>query len=204
MLLSYTGGALVQGLFIPAFSVAILLSRRDGNDSGLAVRTAVWALVEALATTAAYYVQYIPELAPGWLGDTRFFLPLRELIELPVTPLAALGTAACRTHRFYGPLFFGLLMFFGLPLVRRKLSHRLVFPLAFGTLAAFLSLNVLRSGLGKTHIFQFTKDELVLLPLTAIVYGLLVETRALRGRWRKALASALLAGWVVGGRGARS
>ncbi len=199
-LLSYAGSALVLGLFIPAFSVAILFQRKDGNFPGLAVRAAFWALVGALLAIALYYIQYIPELAPGWLdaSETSTAAASSELIQLRVTPLAALGTAAYRVYRFYGPLF-GLLIFLGLPFVRRKLSHRLVFPLAFGTLAAFFGLNFLRSGLGETHIFQFTKDDLLLLPLAVMVYGILVDTLALRGRWGKVVASALLAGWIAWG-----
>jgi hypothetical protein len=155
--------------------------------------------VGALSAIALYYIQYIPELAPGWLGGTETSAAApSELIQLRVTPLAALGTAAYRVYRFYGPLY-GLLIFFALPFVRRKLSHRLVFPLAFGTLVAFFALNFLRSGLGETHIFQFTKDDLLLLPLAVIVYGVLVDTLALRSRWGKAVATALLAGWIAWG-----
>jgi hypothetical protein len=198
-LLSYAGSALVLGLFIPAFSVAILLQREQGSFPSIALRAAFWALVGALAAIALYYIQYIPELAPGWLGGTETSAAAPgELIQLRVTPLAALGTAAYRVHRFYGPLY-GLLIFFALPFVRRKLSHRLAFPLAFGALAAFFGLNFLRSGLGETHIFQFTKDDLVLLPLAAVVYGVLVDSLALRSRWGKAVAATLLAGWMAWG-----
>jgi hypothetical protein len=199
-LLSYAGSALVLGLFIPAFSVAILLRREDGNMTDLAIRAAFWALVGALVAIALYYIQYIPELVPGWLGgsETSQTAASSELIQLRVTPLAALGTAAYRVYRFYGPLY-GLIIFLGLPFVSRKLSHQLILPLTVGTLATFFGLNFLRSGLGETHIFQFTKDDLVLLPLAVIVYGLLVDTLALRSRWGKAVASALLVGWIAWG-----
>jgi hypothetical protein len=65
-----------------------------------------------------------------------------------------------------------------------------------GALVCFFGLNFLRSGLGETHIFQFTKDDLVLLPLAAIVFGVFVDRLAERGRVARWVAAGVLAGWV--------
>jgi hypothetical protein len=100
-----------------------------------------------------------------------------------------------RLFLFYGPLF-GIFVFVGWYLARGHLTHRLGFPLACGTVFAFLGLNFLRSGLGGTHIFQFTKDDLVLLPMAAIVLGNLTDLSAVRGRLGKVTAAGLLAGWI--------
>jgi hypothetical protein len=112
-----------------------------------------------------------------------------------MTPIAALEMAVHRLNLFYGP-FFGLLLFVALPWVRKRVPHRLGFPLAVGALVCFFGLNFLRSGLGDTHIFQFTKDDLVLLPLAAIVFGVFVDRLTERGRLSKWVAAAVLAGWV--------
>jgi hypothetical protein len=198
-LLSYAGSALVLGLFVPAFAVTVPIRCKKGNFASLAVRAAFWALVGALTAIALYYVQYIPELVPNWLGGTESATSASsELIELDLTPLAAFRMAVHRINLFYGPLF-GALVFFGLLVVRRKFTHPLGFPLVFGTLAAFFGLNFLRSGLGETHIFQFTKDDLVLLPLAVIVFGALADGIAQRSRWGKVVAAAFLAGWMVWG-----
>jgi hypothetical protein len=161
-------------------------------------RTALWALTGAVTAVALFYVQYIPELLPGWLEPTETSVATGDLIELTVTPLAALKMAAHRINIFYGP-FFGLLIFVGLFFVRKHVAHRLALPLVVGTLVSFCGLNFLRSGLGDTHIFQFTKDALVLLPLASIVFGLTVERLRERGRIGKAAAAAVLAGWVAWG-----
>jgi hypothetical protein len=100
-----------------------------------------------------------------------------------------------RLFLFYGPVF-GTLVFAGLYFARDRITHRLAFPLACGTVFAFLGLNFLRSGLGATHIFQFTKDDLVLLPLAAIVLATLTDMAANRQDWGRAVAAALLVGWI--------
>jgi hypothetical protein len=194
-MLSYAGSTLVLGLFIPSFSAAILMRRRDAEDSARVVRTMLWSLAGALTAIALFYVQYIPELLPGWVEAETVSGSPEALIEPRFTPLAALAMAVHRLNLFYGPLF-GLLVFAALPWVRKRFSHRVAFPLVFGTLFAFLGLNFLRSGLGETHIFQFTKDDLVLLPLAAIVLGALVDTLASRGSWARITALVLLVVWV--------
>jgi hypothetical protein len=194
-ILSYAGSALVLGLFIPAFSLAVFWQRKETGDAGRALRTALWALAGALAAIALFYAQYIPELVPGWLDPSQPSRASADLIELRVTPLAALGMAVHRINLFYGP-FFGLLLFAALPWMRKRVPHRLGFPLAVGALVCFFGLNFLRSGLGDTHIFQFTKDDLVLLPLAAIVFGVVVDRLAERRRLAKWVAATALAGWI--------
>ncbi|MFQ5790317.1 MAG: hypothetical protein ACE5JI_07530, partial [Acidobacteriota bacterium] len=118
-----------------------------------------------------------------------------RLLDFRRTPVAAAATAVHRLLLFYGPLF-GALVFVGLIAGRKRFDHRLGLPLAFGTLCSFFGLNFLRSGLGATHIFQFSKDDLVLLPLGAIVLANLVDLAAARGKAGRAAATAMLAGWV--------
>ncbi len=194
-ILSYAGSALVLGLFIPAFSLAILLRRKDPGDVGKASATALWALGGALLAIGLFYVQYVPELLPGGMRQATAAGSSATLIDLQLTPMAALATTIHRLNLFYGP-FFGLLVLVALPWVRKKFSHRLTFPLGFATLFAFVGLNFLRSGMGDTHIFQFTKDDLVLLPLAAIVLGGLVDRLADRNRMARVAAYGILIGWV--------
>jgi hypothetical protein len=194
-ILSYAGSALVLGLFIPAFSLIVFWRRKETGDAGRAVRTALWALAGALTAIALFYAQYVPELVPGLLYPGQAAAASEDLIELSFTPIAALEMAAHRINLFYGPIF-GLLLFVALPWVRKRVPDRLGFPLAVGALVAFFGLNFLRSGLGDTHIFQFTKDDLVLLPLAAIVFGVVIDRLAERSRLGKWAAAAVLAGWV--------
>lgn len=197
-LLSYAGSALVLGLFIPAFAAAVALRPREPGDFSRALRVAMWALVGALLAVGAFYIQYLPELAPDWLGDARRVPTSEPLIHLQLTPGSALAMAWHRLLLFYGPLY-GPLALAALLSTRRQLPHRLSFPLAFAACFSFLGLNFLRSGLGETNIFQFSKDDLVLLPLAAIVLGGLADRLAEKGRLGKVAASALLGGWVVWG-----
>ncbi len=197
-LLSYAGSALVLGMFIPTFALVVLIRSGEPEDKGRAIRVALWALVGALFAISVFYVQYLPELTPGLLGPTASSGTSEPLITLDLTPLAALKMAAHRVNLFYGP-FFGLLIFLGMPFLKEYLPNRLTFPLLIATLATFFGLNFLRAGLGDTHIFQFTKDDLVILPVAAVVYGCLVDRLANRGRIGKAAAMTLLAGWVSWG-----
>jgi len=197
-LLSYAGSALVLGLFIPIFALSISIRNEEPEDKGRAVRVALWALVGALLAIAVFYVQYLPELTPELLDPTASSGTSEALIAFDFTPFAAIKMSAHRLNIFYGP-FFGLLVFLGLPFLRRYFPNRLTRPLVIATLATFLGLNFLRSGLGDTHIFQFTKDDLVLLPLAAAIYGCLADRLASRGRVGRTAAIALLAGWVSWG-----
>ncbi len=197
-LLSYAGSALVLGMFIPIFALAIGIRSEEPEDKGRAVRVALWALVGALLAIALFYGQYLPELTPEWLDSTTLPGTSEPLISFDFTPLAAIKMSARRVNIFYGP-FFGLLVFLGLPFLRRYFPNRMTRPLVIATLATFLGLNFLRSGLGDTHIFQFTKDDLVLLPLAVAVYGCLADRLATRGRVGRIAATALLVGWVSWG-----
>jgi len=194
-ILSYAGSVLVLGLFVPTFAVAAGLHDRERATAGSAVRVSLWALAGALFAIGLFYTQYIPELLPGLVGDTSGVASAGTLIDLRFTPMAALKMSVHRLLLFYGPVF-GPLVFAGLYFARRHLSHRLGFALACGAGFTFLGLNVLRSGLGATHIFQFSKDDLVLLPLAAIVLGNLIDVAANQKPWGRVLAAALLLGWM--------
>lgn len=194
-LLSYAGSALVLGLFVPAFALAIALRYRDRKTAGNALRVSAWALGGALLAIVLFYGQYVPELLPGLVDASPTATSAGTLIELRPTPIAALQMSLHRLLLFYGPLF-GALVFAGLYVLRDRFTNRLAFPLAVGSVFAFLGLNFLRSGLGATHIFQFTKDDLVLLPLAAIVLANLADMAADRKGWGRAVAVLLIAGWV--------
>ena len=194
-ILSYAGSVLVLGLFVPAFAVSLALRYRDKIDVRRAIRVSLWALVGALAAIVLFYSQYIPELLPHGLSQASVTASEGALIEFRITPIAALQMTVHRLFLFYGPLF-GILVFVGWYLARGHLTHRLAFPLAIGTVFTFLGLNFLRAGLGGTHIFQFTKDDLVLLPMAAIVLGNLMVVSANQSRAGKIVAVGLLAGWI--------
>jgi len=194
-ILSYAGSVLVLGLFVPAFALAVGLRDRDRETIGRALRVSGWALLGALTAIALFYSQYVPELLPALTSQGSPTVPTGTLIDLRLTPLAALQMSVHRLFLFYGPLF-GTLVLAGMFFMKGRLTNRLAFPLACGTMFAFLVLNFLRSGLGATHIFQFTKDDLVLLPLATIVLGNLTEIAANRERWGRPVAASLLAGWI--------
>jgi hypothetical protein len=186
---------LVLGLFVPAFALAVVFRDRDRETIGRALRVSGWALLGASTAIAFFYSQYVPELLPGLTSQGSPTVPTGTLIDLRLTPLAALQMSVHRLFLFYGPLF-GTLVFTGMFFMKGRLTNRLAFPLACGTLCAFFGLNFLRSGLGATHIFQFTKDDLVLLPLATIVLGNLTDISANRKRWGRPVAAALVAGWI--------
>ena len=194
-ILSYAGSVLVLGLFVPAFAVSVAFRHREKIDIRRAIRISLWSLAGALSVIVIFYSQYIPELLPQGLSQVAQTASGGSLIELRVTPIAALQMTVHRLFLFYGPLF-GILVFAGWYLARGRLTHPLAFPLALGTVFTFLGLNFLRSGLGGTHIFQFTKDDLVLLPMAAIVLGSLMDVAANRSRAGKVVATGLLAGWI--------
>jgi hypothetical protein len=196
--LSYAGSALVLGLTLPAFALAAALRPAESGDRGRAARVAAWSLAGALLAIGTFYLQYVPELLPGLAGGGSKATAGEPLLHARFTPLAALAMAWHRLVLFYGPLF-GPLTLLALVLARGRFPHRLAFPLAFAVGFGYLGLNFLRAGLGPTHIFQFTKDDVLLLPLAAIVLGHLFARWSETGGWRRPLARVLLIGWVVWG-----
>jgi hypothetical protein len=197
-ILSYAGCALDLGLFIPAFCLVVLIRRQEVGDPRRAIATALWALAGALTAMALFYSQYIPELLPGLTAGGEAAGTSPSLIHFRLTPVAALGMTLHRFNLFYGPVF-GLLFVIGLPWARKQFSGSLGLPVGVATLFAYFGLNFLRSGLGATNIFQFTKDGLVLLPLFAVVLGCLLMKLTAKGRFWKIVAVGLFCGWVSWG-----
>ncbi|MFQ5789798.1 MAG: hypothetical protein ACE5JI_04905, partial [Acidobacteriota bacterium] len=91
-LLSYAGGVLVLGFFIPAFSIAAWLWRRRGGDAGRAARTLLWSAAGAFFAIALFYLQYIPELMPGWRDGHLLGIFSSRLLDFRLTPVAAAAT----------------------------------------------------------------------------------------------------------------
>ncbi len=192
-ILSYAGSALVLGLFVPALAAMLSLRREPERDVGRAVRIALFSLAGALSAIAMFYLQYLPELLPSFSSASP---SVRDLIQPRLTPLPALEMAFHRLNLFYGPVF-GTLFFLALPFLRGRPRHPLAMPVALASVFTFLALNFLRSGLGETHIFQFTKDDLVLLPVAVMVLGTVVDELARRPRiLLRAGALALTFGWL--------
>ncbi|MGH9324847.1 MAG: hypothetical protein ACRD21_12275, partial [Vicinamibacteria bacterium] len=170
-ILSYAGSVLVLGLFVPLLCLALLWVREERPSSvkaGQIGSLALWPLAGALFAGATFYVQYIPELlrsqpGPAARGGSGF----GDLIDLQLTPLAALSMAFHRLRLFYGLVFtslsIGALAWF----LRKRAPgrNRLALPLSIAAAGTYAGMNFLRSGLGATHIFQFSKDDLVALPL---------------------------------------
>jgi hypothetical protein len=191
-ILSHAGGALALGTFVPAFALAAALGAAPG-DRGRALRLAAWALAGALLAVGSFYWQYVPELLPGVSGVATG----APLVELRFTPLEALGMAWHRLTLFYSG--FGMIAAVGALAVRGRFTHPLAGPLTAGVGFGFLGLNVLRSGLGETHIFQFTKDDLLVLPWVSIVIGELWAAGSERWPRRRLVVSSMLALWMAWG-----
>lgn len=197
-LLSYAGSALVLGLFVPLLCLTLLVTRQPWER---AAAIAAWALAGALVALVSFYGQYVPEL----LGDRGFTsasgLETRGLLDLRLTPLDALWMSVHRARLFYlAP--FGLVLVCGLAMMARSDAPILGKALAFAASGTFLGLNFLRSGLGATHIFQFSKDDLVILPVMVLVVGAAVDRLAQRraaGKWLAAGVVVLWVGWGVFG-----
>ena len=194
-ILSYAGSALVLGMFVPAFCLAFSFVARDTRPpTARLVAIAGWAFVGALVAVGTFYLQYIPELlmrpehAGASSGDPS------QLVSLSFTPLSALSMSAHRMNLFYGPVF-TLLTLGTLIWLQGRRGDVLARPLALAAIATFLGLNFLRAGLGATHIFQFSKDDLVVLPLVVLVLGILLD-RGWRTRTGRVLGAVFLVGWI--------
>ena len=194
-ILSYAGSALVLGMLVPAFCLAFVFVRKDRRpESKRLVAIAAWALAGALAAVFSFYWQYIPEiLARPEAAGSRSEL-VSELVDVTFTPLAALLMTAHRLNLFYG--FLGFLALACLYFVRGRLTHSLVGPLAGAAIATFVGLNFLRAGLGTTHIFQFSKDDLVILPVIVFALGLLLDGWFRANMIARVATAAILIGWI--------
>jgi hypothetical protein len=201
-LLSYAGSVLTLGLFFPLLSLALVFSRKERSNIPTAAALAGWPLAGALAAAGLFYLQYVPELvgsAP--VNQVSGGVGLSALVEVGFTPVSALSTTFYRLRLFYGWIYalagIGLLARF---LWRRgKDLHPLALPLAIAASGTYLGMNFLRAGLGSTHIFQFSKDDLVILPVMAFLFGGLLSALWDKGALRRAIALGLLAGWIAWG-----
>jgi hypothetical protein len=199
-ILSYAGSVLTLGIFVPLLSLLVLLSREARPKMSTVAALAFWPLAGALASAWIFYLDYIPELL-GPSGGTELAAGgagLSALVEPRLTPLAALSMAFYRLRLFYGWIFalagIGILASFVWR--RGKGFHPLALPLALAASGTYLGMNFLRSGLGSTHIFQFSKDDLVILPLITLLLGGVLRALWERGALRRAIALAIVAGWV--------
>ncbi len=199
-ILSYAGSALTLGILVPSICLAVFFFSREAHPKLSAVAAlAGWPLAGALAAAWVFYFPYIPELL-GASGSEAASEGggLSALVEPRLTPWAALSMAFYRLRLFYGWLYaltsVALLAWFFWR--RGKGVHPLALPLALAASCTYVGMNFLRAGLGSTHIFQFSKDDLFILPVVALLLG-----GALRAMWEKgalprAFAFALVAGWV--------
>jgi hypothetical protein len=201
-LLSYAGSALVLGLFVPFFCLAVV-ALRPRPRGAIVAATAVWSLAGAIAAVVSFYAQYLPELFPTLSAASSPGSPHGGLVDFELTPIAALSMAAHRFTLFYAWPYALASLGVLLALVLRRPSspgpERLAVPLALATSATYLGMNFLRAGLGSTHIFQFSKDDLVILPLVAILVAGLIHRLAAGGTRSRFLAAGLLTGWIVWG-----
>jgi hypothetical protein len=201
-ILSYAGSVLTLGIFVPILSLAVLLSSPTGSKRGTAAALAGSSLAGALAAAGIFYWQYVPELlGSGETMESGAGTGLSTLVEGRLTPVAALAMAFYRLQLFYAwpytILGIALLAwFFG---KRERGFHPASVPFAVAATGTYLGMNFLRAGLGSTHIFQFSKDDLVVLPLVALLLGGFVRVLWERGSPGRALAIAIVAGWVAFG-----
>ncbi|HEY7817521.1 MAG TPA: hypothetical protein VIG29_04835, partial [Vicinamibacteria bacterium] len=197
-ILSYAGSVLTLGLFVPLLGIAVLLTRAGRPSTVLALT--LWPLAGALLAAFLFYVSYLPELlgtsaanvAPS--ADSGF----SGLVELKLTPGAALAMAFYRLRLFYAWPYtlVSLALLAGFFARRGRGALPLALPLALAASATYLGMNFLRAGLGSTHIFQFSKDDLVILPVVALLLGGFVGALWGKGRGAQAVALALLLGWI--------
>jgi hypothetical protein len=197
-ILSYAGSVLTLGIFVPCLAIALLLTRTGRPSAAFAIAGS--ALVGALASAWLFYLSYLPELlgtsatngAPAAGGG------LAALVEPRLTPGAALSMAFHRLRLFYSWPYAlaGTLLLVRFFFRRGKNALPLALPLTVAATATYLGMNFLRAGLGSTHIFQFSKDDLVILPVMTLLFGGAVSVLWGRGLPSRAIALALVLGWI--------
>ena len=199
-ILSYAGSVLTLGIFVPLLLLAVMffsLEKRPKLPTLAAL--AGWPLLGALAAAWLFYLQYIPELlGPSSGSEASGGAGLSALVESRLTPWAALSMAFYRLRLFYGWIFamasIALLVWFFWR--RGRGLNPLALPLALAASGTYLGMNFLRAGLGSTHIFQFSKDDLVILPVVTLLLGGSLRAMWEKGRLARAFVLALLLGWV--------
>ncbi len=198
-ILSYAGSVLTLGLFVPFLCLALLRSREARPRVPTLAALAGWPLAGALAAAWIFYLQYVPELL-GAGGET---VPgsgagLGALLEPTLTPVAALSMAFYRLRLFYGWPFAcaGVVLLLRLLWRRGAGMSGLAYPLTLAAAATYLGMNFLRAGLGSTHIFQFSKDDLVVLPVMALALGAVLGAMWEKGALLRACALALILFWA--------
>jgi hypothetical protein len=201
-ILSYAGSVLTLGIFVPILSLAVLFSRRTSPHRGTAAALAAYSLLGALAAAGIFYLQYVPELlGSGEAASSTSGTGLSSLVEQRLTPFAAAAMAFYRLQLFYAwpyaALGIALLAWFFWK--RGEGLHPAAVPFAVAASGTYLGMNFLRAGLGSTHIFQFSKDDLVVLPLIALLLGRFLRALWERGALARALAVAIVVGWVAFG-----
>jgi hypothetical protein len=199
-ILSYAGSVLTLGLFVPLFAIAVLITRVGARTSTVAA-LGLWPLAGALGAAWLFYLSYIPELlgTPAANGaGTAAEGGLSALVEPRITPWAALTMALYRLQLFYGwPYAIGSIALLAAFFWRRgRGASPLALPLALAASLTYLGMNFLRAGLGSTHIFQFSKDDLVILPVVALLLGTALAALWEKGVGARAIALALILGWM--------
>ena len=187
-LLAYTGSAIVLGFWVPLFAGVAAI--RKANRP-CALRVLFWSAGGALIAVASFYLQYVPELAPA-------FAQSGAGPGLQLTPVAAILATFRRLFEILGP-FYALAFFLAFGFARKRFTNPLARPLAWSVVLAFVCLNVLNHGLGDVSLFRSTKDDLLMLPLFAAVFGTSYALSRERGTLGSIAGRALLAGWVVWG-----
>ena len=196
-ILSYAGSALVLGMLVPAFCLAFVFVPKDRRpETKRLVAIATWALIGALVAVFSFYWQYVPEI----LTRPEAAASSSELVDVAFTPLAALWMTAHRLYLFYG--LFGFLALFALGrfyAVGGAVTHSLGGPLTVAAIATFVGLNVLRAGFGSTHIFQFSKDDLVILPVIVFALGMLLDGFCQANKTGRVVTTVMLIVWIAWG-----
>jgi hypothetical protein len=198
-ILSYAGSVLTLGIFVPALCLAVLLARELRSKVATVAALAGWPLAGALTAAWLFYLQYVPELLGSTPGSgAADGGGVSALLESRLTPLSALSMAFYRLRLFYGWVFAlaGIATLAAFLYRQGKGFRPLAFPLALAATGTYLGMNFLRAGLGSTHIFQFSKDDLVILPLMALLLGEGLRAMWERGVLARAVAFALVAFWV--------
>ncbi len=197
-ILSYAGSVLTLGIFVPFFGIAISLMRRGRLSTVAAL--AGWPLAGALAAAWLFYWSYVPELlgTSAANGAEPAGGGLSALVEPRLTLSAALSMALYRLRLFYAwPYALASIALLVRFLWRRgDGENALALPLAVAASATYMGMNFLRAGLGSTHVFQFSKDDLVILPVVALLLGSAIGAMWGKGAVARGLALALVLGWT--------